>query len=119
MNEFKRNLESTVKKINDTEDAVYVCGICGKPYSTIEDRMACESKCYEERKKAEEALKKQKLAKEQAERKTEIESKYKELRELINNYCKDYGYLALHNVSFDDSDDQDFINGSDLLGWWF
>ena len=116
MNEFKKKLN-----INEapTEDApVYVCGICGKPHYTIEDRMACESKCYEERKKAEEALKKQQLAKEQTKRKEEIETRYAELRQLMKNYCDDYGYLALNNASFNDSID-DLIVGANLLGWWF
>ena len=74
MNEFKKNL-----KANVAEEAIYVCGICGKPYSNIKERMECESKCYEERKKAEEALKKQKLVKERDARKEEIEKKLTKL----------------------------------------
>ena len=117
MNEFKKKLNTNEATSEDAP--IYVCGICGKAHRTIEDRMACESKCYEERKKAEEALKKQQLAKEQAKRKDEIETRYAELRQLIKSYCNDYGYLSLHNISFDDGRDEDFINGTNLLGWWF
>ena len=111
MNEFKKNLKASV-----ADETIYVCGICGKPYSNIKERMECESKCYEERKKAEEALKKQKLAKERDARKAEIEEKSKELSELIRDFIKDYGYLQLHsNVGLDKS----IFDFDKMFGEWF
>lgn len=112
MNEFKNNLRETVKpvKVESNKDAIYVCGICGKPYSTIEDRMACEKKCYDERKAAIEALKAQRLAEERDAREAEIETKAEELFDLIRKFYKDYGCLSTHSNPFD---------FNKLFGEWF
>ena len=40
---------------------VYHCAICGKPYDTVDKRVACETKCLAERKKAQAELEKKKL----------------------------------------------------------
>ena len=121
MNEFKSNLRSEFVrpiKVESTKDAIYVCGICGKPYSTIEERMACEKKCYDERKKAEEALRKQKLAEERDARKAEIESKSKELDELIRRFTRDYCCLQLHsNINLDEA--SSLFNFDEMFGEWF
>ena len=72
---------------------VYHCAICGKPYDTVDERVACETKCLAARKKAQAELEKKKLEEKKNTRKAEIEKKYKELATLVNDYCKDCGSL--------------------------
>ena len=117
MNEFKKNL-----KANVADEAIYVCGICGKPYSTIEERMACEKKCYDERKAAIEALKKQRLEEEREARKAEIDVKAKELEELVRKFIKDYGYIQLHsaiNLNKIGSELDSAFDFDKMFGEWF
>lgn len=95
---------------------VYHCAICGKPYDTVDDRVACETKCLAARKKAQAELEKKKLEEKKNTRKAEIEKKYKELATLVNDYCKDYGSLQLcESRCFED----DIPTLSKLIGWWF
>lgn len=95
---------------------VYHCAICGKPYDTVDERVACETKCLAARKKAQAEIEKKKLEEKKNTRKAEIEKKYKELATLVNDYCKDYGSLQIGESScFED----DYPTLSKLLGWWF
>ena len=90
---------------------VYHCAICGKPYDTVDERVACETKCLAARKKAQAEIEKKKLEEKKNTRKAEIEKKYKELATLVNDYCKEFGeYLY-----FED----DIPTLSKLIGWWF
>ena len=90
---------------------VYHCAICGKPYDTVDERVACETKCLAERKKAQAELEKKKLEEKKNTRKAEIEKKYKELVTLVNDYCKEFG----ESLYFED----DIPTLSKLIGWWF
>lgn len=102
----------------DTEPnkATYRCAICGKAYDTIDERVACETKCLAARKKAQAELEKKRLEEKKTARKAEIEKKYKELAALVNDYCKDYGSLQIGESNcFED----DYPTLSKLLGWWF
>ena len=101
---------------NNINAMEYKCEICGKYYSTIEERNKCEAKCLAERKKAEEALAKKKLEDEKKTRKEEIDTKYNELRKLINCYCKDYGSIQLGDYRYFDDN---FPSLSKLLSMWF
>ena len=95
---------------------VYHCAICGKPYDTVDERVACETKCLAARKKAQAEIEKKKLEEKKNARKAEIEKKYKELATLVNDYCKDYGYLQIGESNcFED----DYPTLSKLLRWWF
>lgn len=95
---------------------VYHCAICGKPYDTVDERVACETKCLAARKKAQAEIEKKKLEEKKNTRKAEIEKKYKELATLVNDYCKNYGSLQLgESCYFED----DISTLSKLLGWWF
>ena len=85
------SIKDEVTKTNIT----YACAICNKKYANLADRIACETKCLEERNKAEEAMKKQKLELEKQARMKEIELMYEELNELISAYAEDYGYIQL------------------------
>ena len=62
---------------NCNEKTTYVCGVCGKGYSTIEERNKCEAKCLHDRYEAEKKFKEEKLRKEQ--------------ENLRKEYVKDYG----------------------------
>lgn len=100
----------------DSNKATYRCAICGKAYDTIDERVACETKCLAARKKAQAELEKKKLEEEKVTRKAEIEKKFKELSNLVNDYCKDYGSLQLgESRYFDDN----LPTLSKLLGWWW
>ena len=95
---------------------VYHCAICGKSYDTVDERVACETKCLAARKKAQAELEKKKLEEKKNARKAEIEKKYKELATLVNDYCKDYGSLQLgESRYFEDN----IPTLSKLIGWWF
>lgn len=72
----------------------YECGICNKSYDNIEDRMACEYKCYTEHKAEEEKRKKAELEKAKEARKEEVDLAYKKYLELRGAYLKDYGSYA-------------------------
>ena len=95
---------------------VYHCAICGKPYDTVDERVACETKCLAARKKAQAEIEKKKLEEKKNTRKAEIEKKYKELATLVNDYCKDYGSLQLGESRYFEDD---ISTLSKLLGWWF
>ena len=95
---------------------VYHCAICGKPYDTVDERVACETKCLAARKKAQAEIEKKKLEEKKNTRKAEIEKKYKELATLVNDYCKDYGSLQLGESRYFEDD---IPTLSKLLEWWF
>lgn len=95
---------------------VYHCAICGKPYDTVDERVACETKCLAARKKAQAEIEKKKLEEKKNTRKAEIEKKYKELATLVNDYCKDYGSLQFGESHYFEDD---IPTLSKLLGWWF
>ena len=90
---------------------VYHCAICGKPYDTVDERVACETKCLAARKKAQAEIEKKKLEEKKNTRKAEIEKKYKELATLVNDYYKEFG----ESIYFED----DIPTLSKLIGWWF
>lgn len=110
-------MDNNMKKDTKINNKLYTCGICGKTFSTIEERNVHEAKCIADCKKAEAALAKKRLEEEKNVRKTEIEKKYKELGELMKKYCKDYGSLQLGDYRY--FEDDNFPNLSKLLGWWF
>lgn len=117
LKKYSNNYDVNSLKITDTNKAQYNCAICGKSYDTIDERVACETKCLADRKKAQAALEKKKLEEKKSTRKAEIEKKYKELTTLVRDYCHDYGSLQLGESHY--FDDNNFPALSKLLGWWF
>lgn len=117
LKKYSNNYDVNNSKITDTNKAQYNCAICGKSYDTIDERVACETKCLADRKKAQAALEKKKLEEKKSTRKAEIEKKYKELTTLVRDYCHDYGSLQLGESHY--FDDNNFPALSKLLGWWF
>lgn len=95
---------------------VYHCAICGKPYDTVDERVACETKCLAARKKAQAEIEKKKLEEKKNTRKAEIEKKYKELSTLMKNYINDYGSLQIGDTRYFDDN---MPTLSKLLGWWW
>ena len=91
---------------------VYHCAICGKSYDTVDERVACETKCLAARKKAQAEIEKKKLEEKKNALKAEIEKKYKELATLENDCCS----LQIGESScFED----DYPTLSKLLVWRF
>lgn len=100
MGDFKETLnncnEQAGEKLNGT---YYECAICGRQYKNLEDRMACEAKCYKKRAEDEAAMKKVKLEEEKETRRAEIRTTYNKLENLVQSYVKDYGSLSISNLS--------------------
>lgn len=101
--------------LKNTDKRIYPCAICGSAHESIEARNACETKCIQERKAADELARKQKLEEEKNARKQEIDALYELLNEKIKNYVKDYGSIRLNkSVKYD-------VNCptlSDLFNFW-
>ena len=95
---------------------VYHCAICGKPYDTVDERVACETKCLAARKKAQAEIEKKKLEEKKNTRKAEIEKKYNELSTLVKNYINDYGSLQIGDTRYFDDN---MPTLSKLLRWWW
>lgn len=77
-------------------DKKYTCGICGKSYDNIEDRIKCETKCVEERKKYEAERKKNEA---EAKRKNDTKKVYDALNNAENalhEYYKEHNSLTLN-----------------------
>lgn len=70
---------------------MYKCGICGKEYENIEDRIACETKCLHDRKVAEEKCKQMKLEKEKETRRKEVQMAWDHYSDLLKAFIEDYG----------------------------
>lgn len=80
----------------------YTCAICGTPYNSIEERIACETKCLKRHKEAEakkkleeqqkkvDEAKKQKKASEQA-----IEAKLDEVNKMLKEHFSKYDTFCL------------------------
>lgn len=89
----------------------YECGICNKLYTSIEERMKCETKCVAERKAEEEKRKKAELEEAKKARKEEVDAAYRNYLELRSAYLKDYGHYTfsfLRNGENESSDWEDF-----------
>lgn len=116
MNKNEKLNASSDCNVTKTNNVKYRCAICGNSYDTIDERVDCETKCLAARKKAQAELEKKKLEEEKVTRKAEIEKKFKELSNLVNDYCKDYGSLQLgESRYFEDN----LPTLSKLLGWWW
>lgn len=116
LKKYSNNYDVNNSKITDTNKIKYHCAICGKAYDTIDERVACETKCLADRKKAQAELEKKRLEEKKTTRKNEIEKKYKELTTLVKDYCHDYGSLQIGESRYFEDD---YPTLSKLLGWWF
>ena len=84
---------------------IYKCGICGKEYPSIAERMKCEQACL---RKQEEDAKKAAEAKKNAEkntRKDEVTQAIEYASELLNKYISDYGAYSYDGKKLNDTSD--------------
>lgn len=74
---------------------MYKCEICGKEYTTLKERVTCETACISRLEKEEVEVKAKKLAEEKQKRIDEITEAEKHLGELRKKFLNDYGYLCV------------------------
>lgn len=92
----------------------YKCGICGKTYNSVQERMNCEMACVKKQIEEEKAAKEAKKKAEQKARKEEVDRAFENLQKLTNEYIKDYGHY-----SYDDSKQyHDFYLPSRILSYF-
>lgn len=77
---------------------IYICAICGKQYGKIEDRIACETACFEHYKQEEDKRKKEEL---KAREYKEIERAYQTYVNLVCKYTDKYNETPTHKVKRD------------------
>lgn len=73
----------------------YVCAICGKSYKHIEDRIACETKCLNERKIAEAKKKESEFKTKRTNSEKEIEKRLDEVNKMVEEHLNEYGNISL------------------------
>ena len=69
----------------------YTCAICNSEFDKLEDRIICETKCFQKQKEEDERLAKELKEKEREARKEEVDIALDKANELLRNYIKDYG----------------------------
>lgn len=69
---------------------VFRCAICGKEYTSVEDRAKCELKCTEERIKAEAKKKAEAEMAEKKRRKMAVDHAFAKAYDLAYKYIEDY-----------------------------
>jgi hypothetical protein len=70
----------------------YKCGICGRAYNEVQERMNCEMKCVKIKEEKEKQAAEAKKKAEKDARKKEVDEAFKNLLKLHDAYVKDYGY---------------------------
>ena len=81
---------------------IYKCGICGKEYPSIAERMKCEQSCL---KQQEEEAKKAAEAKKRAEkesRRAEVTNAIEHAKDLLEKYIADYEYYSYNGKESSD-----------------
>ena len=69
----------------------YKCGICGKEYSTIAERMKCEQTCLRKQEEDAKRLAEEKKKVEQDARRAEVTKAIDDAYNHLEKYMKDYG----------------------------
>ena len=83
----------------------YKCGICGKEYPTIAERMKCEQTCLRKQEEDAKRLAEEKKKVEQDARRAEVTNAIDNAYDLLEKYMKDYGtynYNGKNLSVFDD-----------------
>ncbi len=83
------------------EKQVYKCAYCGTEYDTPAARGRCEMECDMKRQQKAERERKEELERQKENRRKEIVSDYKALREKCDAFAKDYGEPIRINVDWD------------------
>ena len=74
-------------------DKVYICGVCGKRYSTVAERNKCEQKCIVASEQAAEEKRKAELKKQQEAREKQVQEAMNKAADLFEKYYADYGTI--------------------------
>lgn len=77
------------------DEVKYVCAICGKEHERIEERIQCETKCLEERKKAEKQKERDDFNKRYMDSNKAVEDILVEANEAVHAHLKEFGALSL------------------------
>lgn len=79
----------------------YKCGICGKSYFNVYDRMNCETSCVKKQQEEERKAAEEKKAAEQKLRKEAVDEAIERAIKLQRDYVKDYGYYEYESAVTD------------------
>lgn len=83
----------------------YTCGICGKEYPTVAERMKCEQACIKKQEENAKRLAEEKKKAEQKTRHAEVTKAIDDAYDLLDQYIKDYrvyNYNGKNRGIFDD-----------------
>ena len=70
----------------------YKCGICGRTYDSVYQRMTCEASCHKKKQEEERIVAEEKKKTEQKMRKEAVDEAIKRAAQLQREYVKDYGH---------------------------
>lgn len=73
----------------------FYCGVCGNPYSTVEERAQCEAKCIEELKKLEEEKKRNEYETKRKESTEAIYTALDTVNDMLEKHFEEYHTLSL------------------------
>ena len=85
---------------------MYKCAICDTIHELLEDRIACEMKCFKKQEAEKKQAAIQKKKEEQAARKKEVDEAIAHAEKLKDQYVKDYGpYVRVRTCHVDELDE--------------
>lgn len=79
--------------MNETK---YTCAICGKSYTDLSERIDCETKCYADRKAAEEKKRKMEMKRKQAESEKAVLDMLLYTEEIVRQHIEEYGAITIN-----------------------
>lgn len=77
----------------------YTCGVCGKEWHTVAERMKCEQACIKKQEEDIKRLAEEKKKAEQITRKDKVDAAVEHAYQLYCEYIKDYGSYSFKRVS--------------------
>lgn len=83
----------------------YTCGICGKEWRTVAERMKCEQACIKKQEEDIKRLAEEKKKAEQEARSAEVTKAFDDACNLLDMYIKDYGMYRYHGENLNILDD--------------
>ena len=79
------------------DNKMYTCAICGKSYTDLSERIACETKCLAERKKAEDEKKRNETKAKQNKSEKEIYEILDKAENMIKEHLNTYNSITLND----------------------
>lgn len=83
----------------------YTCGICGKEWRTVAERMKCEQACIKKQEEDAKRLAEEQKKAEQNARHTEVTKAIDNAYNLLDKYMKDYGMYNYNGKNLNVFDD--------------